>query len=98
MFALTIDWLDVDMTEARVIKGWWRRRSAILKRTQVRRYDSDCNGYDGYQWFLKYSGQEAHSRKLESARKKVLAQRKKAEKDRDWVEIQSLPKAYVLGG
>ena len=85
---MRIEWLNGEMTEALVIKGWFRKRQARLLRTE----------YYGPVWKFAVSGNEAGGslrRALESERRR---EERRREIDRDWQPVESLPSARLLRG
>jgi hypothetical protein len=80
-----IDWLNDEMTEARVTKGWlWWKRAALVKRLSeyIWKFQSSNRDIDdGTRW------------KLNDARDEEMARRRDIE---DWQPVKPLPPARML--
>lgn len=85
---MKIEFLNAELTEARVTRGWWRwKRVAVAKR----------HGVDpkfSMPWFYVPSGDPADGlmAALEGERDRQLAQRRV---DRNWQPVAALPVAKV---
>lgn len=93
---MKISWLNEDCTEAIVTRGWWRPKSAEVKRIEMP--EPQHPPKDG--WVFANTGRHVIlvdfwlAGELESCRTKELERRAN---DRDWLDTGRFPRAQVVG-
>jgi hypothetical protein len=89
---MKIEWLNDEMTEARLIRGWFRKQHATVKLTPMRHVS-------GNYWAFAPSGDEVGDsirRAIEHDKRCEEWRRKEAIKESNWQPLRSLPSARVV--
>ncbi len=97
---MKITWLNDEMTEAVITRGWWRKKQASV----VRSKDSKDEFRHDYEWkrhwFFVETGYligKGYSIKLEKARQRRTAEAEwKSRHGKEWVPVVGLPRARLL--
>jgi hypothetical protein len=80
---MKIEWLNDDKTEARVTKGWFRKRSAIVYIEVIGGYWRFRSNREQVGWWVDMG--------LDDARKKAV-------QASPWIPVEPLPRARLLRG
>jgi len=89
---MKVEWLNDDMTHARVVIGWWRKHTAEVRRLSEEEWQQQA----GSLWWRFVPSDRpvdfSIGRKLGARRSRILEVRRRAE---DWQPVGALPRAEV---